>query len=275
MSEQRAISISHLGPSLEGHYALAAFVKIWREKGLRVSVGRSFSPDADLCILHHDRTRLNPAVLPAAPAGSRVLNGEILDISKRSYSTLAISAGDAWQGPVIVKTNLNHFGIPERLNARSDLIEKLLNRLARVSWRAARRLPNRSYPVLESIADVPRWVWESSDYIVEKFMPERTDDGLYAVRGWIFFGDKGYAYRMFATDPLVKASALVRHEVFDAPPHELVRFRERMRFDFGKFDYVEHAGAPILLDANKTPTYVGEGETPRVRMLADGIGAFL
>ena len=29
--------------------------------------------------------------------------------------------------------------------------------------------------------------------------------------------------------------------------------RERLGFDYGKFDYVIHRGTPVLLDANRTP----------------------
>ena len=39
----------------------------------------------------------------------------------------------------------------------------------------------------------------------------------------------------------------------------MVKLREQMGFDYGKFDYVIHEGKPILLDANKT---VGAGTLP-------------
>jgi hypothetical protein len=51
--------------------------------------------------------------------------------------------------------------------------------------------------------------------------------------------------------------------------------REALGFDYGKFDYVEHDGEPILLDANKTPTFRGDPEAQRVRWLSSGIEAFL
>ena len=36
-------------------------------------------------------------------------------------------------------------------------------------------------------------------------------------------------------------------------PHlEIVEAQRRLKFDYGKFDYVIHDGQPVLLDANKT-----------------------
>jgi hypothetical protein len=42
--------------------------EIWREQGHQVQIARDFHPAADLCILHHDRTCVSPADIPAAPA---------------------------------------------------------------------------------------------------------------------------------------------------------------------------------------------------------------
>ena len=269
----RIISVSNLAPHLHDHYVLSAMKRIWERSGVQVRVGQHYCDDADLCFLHHDRTQLT-GDLPKARAGVKVINGAVLDISKRRYSTLALSPGDAWPGPVIVKSNLNHFGLPEAGAERATLISALHRRLARLSWRMARKLPERFYPVLESIGDVPNWVWRDENLLVEKFLPERTEDGLYSIRGWLFLGDQSYGYRMYSPDPLVKTGTMVRHDYLDAPPPELVEIRKRMQFDFGKFDYVQHGEQAILLDANKTPTYSGKGESPRLLKLAQGIEAF-
>jgi hypothetical protein len=271
----RAISVSHLSQNVEDHYVLSALRRIWERRGIRMNVGRDFAVDADLFLLHHDRTKIDATTAPHAHAGARIINGAILDISKRLYSSLSVDRDDAWIGPVIVKTNLNHYGVPEGEAEHRSLLEKLHEQLAKLSWRAARKLPERFYPIVNSIADVPSWVWRNDDLLVEKFLPERTDDGLYCVRGWVFLGDKGYGYRVFATHPLVKTGTMVRHDYLDETPAELIEFRQRMQFDFGKFDYVLHGGKAILLDANKTPTFSGAGESPRLLALAEGIDAFL
>jgi hypothetical protein len=203
-----------------------------------------------------------------------VINNKVLDISKRNYSILQLQPQDDWQGQVIVKSNLNYFGIPERKDLPYSLMRELREQLAKRSWRYARTLPHKTYPVLNSIKFVPGWVWRDDDLIVEKFMPEREGD-LYCLRGWIFLGSKSYGYRLFATDPLVKTESMVRYEINDEVPEDLIPFRKKMGFDYGKFDYVVHDGQTILLDANKTPTYRGPSDSPRIRLIAEGINDFL
>jgi hypothetical protein len=205
------------------------------------------------------------------------LNGGVLDISKRLISTLAVEPDDRWTGPVIIKTNANHFGVADTWGAPESLGTRARTKLRGVSWRWARMLPEKDYPILNSVDDVPGWVWSDPALIVEKFLPERTDDGLYALRGWMFFGDRGYGYRLFSTHPLVKVGTMARHEYLEETPDELTALRARLQFDFGKFDYVEHDGKAIVLDVNKTPAFGDDSdeETPRVRMLAEGIEAYL
>ena len=267
------VSIStYDGRSPDG-YLLGSLFPDWQALGLEVTAGHSFDADADLCILHHDMTKTDPAAVPEAPRGARVVNGRVLDISKRLYSTLRLERGDDWSGPVIVKSDLNHYGIREEILCDPTPPAKWRVALAdRGWWRIAGRLPDRTYPVLGSIREVPRWVWRSSRHIVERFMPEREGD-LYCLRGWIFLGSADYGYRIFATDPMVKTDFMVSYEYRDDVPPELRAERERMGFDFGKFDYVVHDGRAHLLDANKTPWLATRG--PKIAVLAQGIRDFL
>lgn len=268
------ISISSRDLPLKPVAMVSQLSEIWREQGHDVHVAQDFHPSADLCILHHDRTFVPASDIPTAPAGVRVLNGAAHDISKRRYSSLLLTPDSDWTGPVILKTNLNHFGAPERRDGKT-VGSELRKTLAKVSWRLARRLPPKGYPVLDSIAAVPDWVWRNHDLIVEKFLPERHE-GMYCLRGWIFFGAESYGYRMFATDPLVKVKSIVRHEYLDEPPGApILRWREEMGIEFGKFDYVVHDGTPILLDANKTPSLVRGARSERVMRLARGVQPFL
>lgn len=275
MTSGRVVSISHLGPQLDNHYALAALARIWGKRGFRVHVGETYADDASVCVLHHDLTKQK--MVPVAPPGAAHVNAGVLDISKRLISTLSVDPNSDWTGPVILKTNGNHFGIPDSWGRPRDLSTKVRVRLRKVSWRLARMLPEAEYPVLASLRDVPDWVWRDPEIIVEKFVPERTDDGLYALRGWIFFGDQSYGYRLFATDPMVKVGTMTRYEYLEEPPEELVALRQRLKFDFGKFDYVVHDGKPFVFDVNKTPAFGDDSdeETPRLLKLADGIEAFL
>jgi hypothetical protein len=274
MGGHATISIAHLSPDVRNTYALSAMMRIWTDEGYRIHVSDQYATDADACIMHLDLTKLDPQTVPRPPQGAPHINARVLDISKRAYSSLLLERSADWDGPVIIKTDLNNFGISERRRDGRKLFSEMRRRFARLSWRCARALPKRFYPILDSIREVPNWVWDDRYYVVEKFMPERVDD-LYCVRGWLFLGSKGYAYRLFSTDPLVKTGSMVRHEFFERAPDDIMEWRERMGFDFGKFDYVERDGRSILLDANRTPSYTGAGDTPRFLNLASGIRDFL
>jgi hypothetical protein len=257
------------------HFYASALADLWVERGMTVEIGSTYRDDADLCMLHINRTRIDPATLPPAPGEARVVNGGVLDISKRAFSTIEVLQGDDWSGPVIVKTNLNHFGIPETLGAQSDEFTQRRKRLAQKSWRHARMLPERTYPVLPDQMAVPQWVWRSEDYIVEKFLPEREGD-LYALRGWVFLGNRGYGWRIVGRDPMVKVSGMVSSEYITDVPDEIREWRRRSSFDFGKFDYVMHGDKAILFDMNKTPTFAATNRrSERLVDLSYGIEDFL
>lgn len=261
---------------LRDGYLIAKLAWHWAKAGHRISTGPvdTLDPALDLAILHVDRTRIDPGLVPQNPAGRPILNGGVLDISKRSFSTVRVERGDAWDGAVIVKSNLNFFGNLEWINRPHGLLERKRRSLARTHWKLARMLPPDTYPVLPRVSAVPGWVWKDPELIVERFVPEREGD-LYCLRGWVFFGERGYTFRLFSTKPIIKATSIVRHEFLGEPPAELVEFRRLQRWDFGKFDYVEVDGRPILLDINKTPTIHTGPDTPRLRQLAGGLEEFI
>lgn len=270
------ISISCGTDRLSQSSVLSRLTHIWRERGIESVTGRAYAPDADACVLHIDRTRLTPDQIPVPPEGVPVINGCVLDISKRRFSTIELHADDDWDGPVIVKTNLNHFGVAERKESgpfRRAML-RIRSNAADISWRMARGLPDRTYPVVPSIRKVPGWVWENADYIVEKFVPER-DGNLYCLRGWMFLGTASYGWRLLSTHPLVKTGTMVGYDFVTDVPVELIELKKRTQFEFGKFDYVMHDGRPIVLDLNKTPDYAGDPASPRLRKLATGIEEFL
>jgi hypothetical protein len=167
---------------------------------------------------------------------------------------------DTWIGPVIIKSILNCFGAQEWNASRPGFFQRKRREIAKRSWRLARMLPQQDYPVVKSIAAVPGWVWKRDDLIVERFMPERDGD-LYSIRGWLFFGDRGYAYRLFS-------------KILDHVPQELEILRKAHGYDFGKFDYVEVEGRPVVIDMNKTPTTIAKPDSPHMIDLAEGLYSF-
>lgn len=173
---------------------------------------------------------------------------------------------------MIVKTDLNCGGLPE----------------FHLQWMAQREAGNDTppprpfhldnpYEVLPSLADVPRSVWRNPELVVEKFLPEQDERG-YWVRFWVFFGDRERCTRYLSREKIVKGGNVLARERVEVPP-ELRAERERLGFDYGKFDFVMRDGRAILLDANRTPANPPNPESTAMKAanarLARGIDAFL
>lgn len=252
-------------------YVIAKLAAHWKSWGHPVTMGPTKTLDQGIGIMHFDQTKVSPELVPEA--NLPVLNRSVLDISKNLFSTLRIYPDDTWTGPVIIKSILNFFGMPEKYASRPGFFERRRREIAQRSWRLARMLPDQDYPVLKNIANVPGWVWKREDLIVEKFLPEKDGD-LYSIRGWLFFGDRGYTYRLFSKSPVVKVATTIHHEILDHVPPELEILRKKHGYDFGKFDYVEIDGRPVVIDMNKTPTSRSEPDSPRILHLAEGIYSF-
>ncbi|AZO08524.1 MULTISPECIES: hypothetical protein [unclassified Mesorhizobium] len=215
-----------------------------RGHSIRIQQGLSKRHDADIAVLHVDATTTSADYLDYAGSFPFCLNVGAADISKRKISGALVSSGEVWQGPVIVKSNLNNQGIPETL----------LNRRAK---RAGKSPPfpdvpvQRAYEVYASLGEVPDGIFGRDDLVVEKFIPEKEHDG-FAARFWVFCGEHERCTRYVSPNSLVKASETIRREPVPVPDEMRERRRE-LGFDYGKFDFVMHEGKAVLLDANKTP----------------------
>lgn len=254
-------------------YLVYALAESWRTAGHTVLVhhGTNTPPPGDIAFLNVDLTIVPPAYSALLDRYERVINGRTLDISKRGYSTQILAADSAWDGPVIVKTDRNFAG---RIDAR--LRRRML---------AAGLTPDipagptmQRYVVFESIAKVPANVWQTDGVIVEKFLPEHDADGYY-MRVWVFLGTATRSFRMRANVPIIKSHHIVERETV-AVPDEISAWRERLGFDYGKFDYVVRDGRPILIDANRTPGAPADYATnpdvaAGIALLAQGIDDFL
>lgn len=241
-------------------YQLHAMAGRWRTMGMTVALQKiDDTPQAlDLRILHIDRTRIEPGRIAPHLALGPVLNGSVLDISKHLISQQQCSRGDDYHGPVLIKTNDNHGGAPERARGlrKRGIPLKLMERYPALTphlWKLARTITEAHYPELPK-DEVPDWVWESGDYVVERFTPERDGD-FFIARSWDFFMDAEYGTIRWAPEYQVKGANTVRMELTSEVPEELRYFRRLLNFDYGKFDYVlTREGRPVLLDVNKTTT---------------------
>lgn len=228
-------------------YLVHVYAQVWRELGHEVEFvfGCDRFVPADLAILHVDLSVVPEGYLDLARRYPRTVNGAVADIRKSVISRHRLGPADDFQGPVIVKSDLNCAGIPER---RRD---------AAGTWRLPWSRPgprfrsSRDYPIHERLADVPREIFDDPACVVERFLPERDGD-LYCVRLYHFLGDRWTCSRLASPHPIVCGPTHCRVE--PAEPHEeIVALRRELRFDYGKFDYVVRDGRAVLLDANKTP----------------------
>jgi hypothetical protein len=225
-------------------YSMPILCDLWREAGHRISIAKGVDalPEADLAILHVNLSVVPDEYREAAARYPRAVNGRALDIRKRNVSRHLLSRGDAWDGEVIIKSDLNFAGVPE--------------------WRAAHpELPASAVPrdmvnylVCDTIDLVPEQVWSDPRLVVERFLPERDADGYYWLRTWVFLGERGRCRRGRSRAPVIKGWRVVDTdpELLEVP--DAIRAeRERLGIDYGKFDFVVHDGTPVLFDANKTP----------------------
>lgn len=250
--------LTHLRQGLDGGYFLAAIARLWQAEGHRVRLhqGCGEPPPADLAILHVDLTHLPPSYRALGARYPRTLNGGVADISKRRIGQELLAGDSDYDGPVIVKSDLNHGGASERRLLRA---ERGAGRAALASLRERWPTPWRAgpqqgdYRLYERREQVPRWVWRHPALVVEPLYVERRG-GDYALNMWFFLGEAEVVSTLLAPSPLVKMASvtgsLALHR--DVPP-EVRQQRRDLGFDYGKFDYVVHEARGRLIDANATP----------------------
>ena len=218
-----------------------------------------------VAILHVTATIIPREYLEFAAGFERCVNATVADISKRTLGSLL----DRWNGPVIVKSNLNARGYQE-----SDL-----DRRARRSGRpepfgVTTRMPE--YRVYERIDNVPPDLRADPRLVIQPFVPEGDAEG-YAIRHWVFCGSQGYCKRFVSNEPIIKGSNVVRAE--PAPvPDSVERIRRERGFDYGKFDFVVHGDDAVVFDVNRTPGQIplSTGDAAhRVEVLSDGLEELL
>ena len=251
-------------------FRVAHLARRWEKMGFAVRVTRSLGElrDADLVVPQIDRSVLPRKVRKVLAEHPRVVNRRVSEIRRTSFSENLVSGEDAYEGPVLVKTNANCGGIPERKAARRLPLPRRVAFGAGAFLRAARRtvrarslsplartelLMPRRYPVYPKPAAVPPEVFRNPSLVVEKFLPER-DGADYVLRSYAFFGPDGFAVRSKGPHRIVKGASGHAPE-FVEPHPDVVAVRERLGFDYGKFDYTVHDGEAVVFDVNWTPTF--------------------
>jgi len=282
MAAPRVVILTHLRQGLQANSMVDRQRRtVWEPAGIDVVVHQGIRnpPPADLALLHVDLTVIPEAYLELGARYPRCLNLAVTDISKRRISRSLVSAADDYQGPVIVKTDLNYGGRPERylrlaVGGRSRALRERLLDLLPPAWTG--RLRDGAYRVFERKADVPAWVWRRPELVVERLLADRHGDRCLMFQ-WYFFGTADCLVPVYGPGPFVdfqNQATLERQKPHGEVPEAMRRRRRELGFDFGKLDFVMHEGEPVLLDANRTPA-LDEPELGRTAMLAPGLWSFL
>ncbi len=284
-SAARVAILTHLYQGLDPSAFLHTIAfEHWRKAGIEpvVQQGLRRPVPAEAAVLHVNLTRMPPDYAALAAGYPRCLNGGVTDIAKRRLSDDLVSRDDDYDGPVVVKTDLNHAGLAERRLAlasggrRAALAERWRRLLP---GRASGRLAGDAYRFFERKDAVPRWIWRAPGLVVERLRRQRVG-ALYGMNMYFFLGDCGVVGTTLAREPLVKSrNAVERLPLSESVPTEIVAARRRLGLDYGKIDYVVEAGVVHLLDANPTPHAGPAGLSERgrevCRRLAPGIETFL
>ncbi len=281
-------------PNRMRRYRIWHLAQVWKEWGIDVQLllGANDPIDADVLIPQIDLSVLPRAYRFLQDSKSIVLNRNVLDISKSSFSRNLLSMQDEYDGSVIIKTNANSGGKPENLvvhtlppRSRKIFLARqamrLLIQFARTGsiQRLAytRTLKSGNYPIYPSKRQVPRSVFKNRNLVVEKFLPEKNG-AFYYSRSYSFLGNEGLAVRLKSEYPVVKGPVVTGSE-FISVDESIVAAQKALGFDYGKFDYVVHNGEAVLLDINPTPflgtAYSREVQHRMVAQLAKGIFKWL
>ena len=262
-------------------YQIWGIADVWRSWGIEVLVQRGIDRfvDADVIVNHLDLTIVPPLYLRHMERYAVAINGRSRDISKRIVSRNLVHRNQRWDGPVILKTDRNYGGEPERrllLPNRARVRDALRRRLSRHPWRIRQSLPSSDYLILDSVSAVPEDVWDNPYLVVERFLPER-EGALYVLRTLTFFGDRWICRRITSASPVVKSGNAVHAGEIEPHPEAFATAR-RFGLDRGKVDYVLHDGEAVILDVNRTNTMgrsmTRERQRRTFERLAPGLRSF-
>src|SRR5208283_3421110 len=184
------------------NYLVNRYAEIWREDGHEAVLlfgVRQFVP-ADLVIVHVDLSIVPDDYLEFAKHYPIVLNGEVKDIRKSTFSRLLVKPGDPYDGKVIVKSNYNYAAEPERALGVS---------LDPLGVSASFFGSPLDYQIYENTKAVPSLLFTDPNVVVEKFLPE-TDNGLYSMRTLLFLGDHIRCTRLTSRNPIVNTSTRIQ-----------------------------------------------------------------
>ena len=233
-----------------GGYIVDHLAGFWREDGHEVVYlfGTKTATPADVILVHVDLSVVPDEYLRFAAQYPIALNDRVRDIRKSVTSRHVVHPGDGWDGPVIVKSDLNFGGNPERAVGQTRL-QRGLTRLGE-RLRSSPIANRERYALFDHVDEMPPKLFATKGIVVERFLPE-LENGLYHLRMYQFLGDRWTCTRIASEQPVIRANVSVGVEQVE-PPAEVLTWREELGIDYGKLDFVVHDGEVVLLDVNKT-----------------------
>ncbi|HKY93922.1 MAG TPA: hypothetical protein VJL84_01400 [Kiloniellales bacterium] len=281
MRRRRLVILVHQYQGLDENCGINRLARdFWEPAGWEIVVhqGLRDPPDADVAVLHVDMTVVPDEYMALAARYPVCINGQVRDVSKRVVSRSLVGRDDSYDGPVMVKTDRNCGGKPERLlrlamGGRRARWAEVIERRLPPRWTG--RLKDDEYLLFASKSAVPAWVWRRPELVVERFMEQR-EGALYTINQWQFLGGSGVVLTYYGTDPVVKYMRQVRQDpVHDRVPEEIRALRAELKIDYGKFDFIVTTEGARLLDANRTPWTPRPPTDPRLIAMAKGLEGFL
>jgi hypothetical protein len=259
-------------------FTLNLLAQIWEDRGIKVKIAYGVEKriEGDIIINHVDLTVTPPEYLDYMNEFPVQINRHLHDISKRVYCKYLLQRDEAYDGPVLVKTNENYGGVKDeflRVRQEKPLVS------GKKDWSSIRVLDSNSYPIFRSIRHVPSEVWTNENLIVQKFLAERDRDANFILRCWSFMGNRGFQVYVSSTNPIVKGTSIIGRNIINGEvPDELCEVRNKLRMDCGRFDYVMAGGKVVLYDVNRTPTTSRKAQkcySDQIVGMAEGVRNFL
>lgn len=251
----------------EDAFVISWMARHWQQWGYQVEhqYGPSESVDADLIIIHVDLSVTPDAYLVYARSFPQAVNLGLTDIRKSRISTNLVAADDGYEGPVVVKSDLNHGGTPEvHVGERPKpppltLKQRLIRKLG-LSDPTAIRDPS-NYLVYPRKRQVPNSVYSNPDLVVERFLPEPHGNEFYH-RRYLYFGDAEYNEVWAGNNAINFWDDNGDRNWTEPVADELRERRRQLGADYGKIDYVIRENRIEIFDVNRTPAGSEEDEKP-------------
>ena len=233
-------------------YEISLLADQWRKQGhkVRFVFGTSQRVDGDICFVHVDLSRVPKSYLQYARRFPVVINGQVSDITKSSFSKIRVKNKQDYSGPVIVKSNLNHGGWPEAKNRFPMLLLTLVRAFQKFGVKSLFPISQADYRIYDRCNLVPDRYFKSPEHIVEQLITEKEGD-LFCLNIYKFLGDFGSAERLYAKSPIITGFNPIGRDFIDTPS-EIRKIQKDLHLDYGKLDYVLRDGKIVLLDVNKT-----------------------